>query len=419
MKKLLFCFSLICCIVPMTVTAADLFNTSDSFKVAKAVKLGRGKAYSVATDSAVNTGSGGTKIKECPANCADCDDSTSCNVCKSGYGKHRSGECVACPDNCKQCIYNNIAGDRVMMCSGSCAAGYHLERLSNGISDCCPTGKILSDVYPYLCVPETCEAGTYRSGSNLCESCPTGTYSTESNASSCKNCSTLFVGSNNTCTACSTQGSCIASSCGEGYYNGSPNNCTPCSSIDVGSNATCTACSTQGSCIARSCDAGYYLSGSNCVACSSGTYSKGGTATSCSSCSSIYAGGSNIKCTSCTTTGTCTGSLDCSGCPTGYTKNLTIDQCASSAITENRGCQADFGFTCGRCLIQEWDSQGSHIITNDIDLLCPQGHIMCPQGNACTNGGHSCKTCAAGSNLTYGNCNCPAGKLSDGLGFCR
>ena len=76
MKKLLFCFSLICCIVPMTVTAADLFNTSDSFKVAKAVKLGRGKAYSVATVPGVNTGSGGTKIKECPENCAECNDST-------------------------------------------------------------------------------------------------------------------------------------------------------------------------------------------------------------------------------------------------------------------------------------------------------------------------------------------------------
>ena len=113
MKKLLFCFSLICCIVPMTVTAADLFNTSDSFKVAKAVKLGRGKAYSVATVSGVNTGSGGTQIKECPENCADCDDSTSCKVCKSGYGQYKSGKCIPCPSHCSQCHYSAGVGAMV------------------------------------------------------------------------------------------------------------------------------------------------------------------------------------------------------------------------------------------------------------------------------------------------------------------
>ena len=56
MKKLLFSFFLICCAVPLTAEAADLFNTNGSFKVAKAVKLGRGSAYSVSASSNVNTG---------------------------------------------------------------------------------------------------------------------------------------------------------------------------------------------------------------------------------------------------------------------------------------------------------------------------------------------------------------------------
>ena len=399
--------------MPADAHAKSYIDDNGAFVLAKAVKLGRGRAYSVAADSNVNTGTGQTELRkgECESN-DECPSDKKCNtytnqcvsvcvpVAPPGMSKARpcGGQtCIADPDQphsfkCVDNCYNVV-----------CKSGYTTEVTSDGCCCVADTPTCSAGTFPNNGTCTGCAAGTYSPDGQSCIVCPDGTYSGNGAAS---------------CT------SCAAGTYASGTSNSDHYTCKSCSTLYVGSNKTCTSCTTTGICTGSnnttaSCDAGYYLSGSNCVACSSGTYSKGGTATSCSSCSSIYAGGSNIKCTSCTTTGTCTGSLDCSGCPTGYTKNLTIDQCASRAISSNTGCQADFGFTCGRCLIQEWDSQGSHIITNDIDLLCPQGHIMCPQGTACTNGGHSCKTCAAGSNLTYGNCNCPAGKLSDGLGFCR
>lgn len=214
MKKTLFTL-LLCCAAPIRADAASIFNDNNSFFIAKAVKLGRG-----------NTNLGGhtsTLAKRCPENCAECDDSGSCNVCKSGYGKNRSGQCVACPSHCSQCIYNVDVGE--MSCSGGCASGYHLEHNSTGThSDCCPTNKILSNAYPYLCVPAVCGAGTYRSSSNLCELCEIGTYSIGNNQTSCSLCSDKYDITDGTCTAC-TQDSCTAISCNEGFKNSGNNTC--------------------------------------------------------------------------------------------------------------------------------------------------------------------------------------------------
>ena len=104
MKKLLFSFFLICCAVPLTAEAADLFNTNGSFKVAKAVKLGRGSAYSVSASSNVNTGGKISSKKTCSAGCSDCDTSTGwCNACMSRYAKDNAGKCHPCPSNCASC----------------------------------------------------------------------------------------------------------------------------------------------------------------------------------------------------------------------------------------------------------------------------------------------------------------------------
>ena len=45
MKNFMLPFFLICCAVPIRAGAADFFNSAGSFKIAKAVKLGRGSAY--------------------------------------------------------------------------------------------------------------------------------------------------------------------------------------------------------------------------------------------------------------------------------------------------------------------------------------------------------------------------------------
>lgn len=337
-KSLFFIF---CCIMPCAAEAGEILNVQDGFKIAKAVKLGRGNAYSVSSASTVNTGAGGNQIKNCPSNCADCDNSTSCNECKSGYGKARSGACVACPSQCSQCIYNANVGE--MTCSGGCISGYHLEYNSTGTySECCPTGKILSD--DRLCVPETCEAGTYRSsGSNLCESCAAGTYSTGSNAASCKACSTLYVGSNKTCTACSAQGSCYSSQ-------------------------------------TISCSAGYYLSsGSNCVACAAGTYSYGETATSCSSCSDLFVGsngGMRFTCLSCSTTGTC---LTCgyNGSSSGYEMSNGKCEYVGSNSGSGSSSGSNSGSTTTRTCASEYSSKPKKCKTSQEVIYC------CPNSQDC------------------------------------
>ena len=87
MKRALIAF-LLCCSVPIMTNAADIFNFNDSFNLAKAVKLGRGSAYSVSTSSNLNTGTEKTEIAEkaeCDANCSKCDTATgTCSGCKSG-----------------------------------------------------------------------------------------------------------------------------------------------------------------------------------------------------------------------------------------------------------------------------------------------------------------------------------------------
>ena len=323
-KCLVFLF---CCIMPYAAEAGEILNVQDGFLLAKAVKLGRGKAYSIAADSSLNTGAGGTQIKNCPANCADCEDSTHCIVCKSGYGKHRSGECVACPDNCSECIYN--AGIGAMTCSGGCASGYHLEYNSTGsYSDCCPTGRILSDSYPYPCVPETCEAGTYRSGSNLCESCPSGTYSSGSNQGSCRPCSDIRVniGSNQyvNCSACSSTGSCTSYSCPAGYYTKRSGGCGQCP----------TGCSACNEYYCTACKPGYTLaSGSNqgvsyygkCLA--NGGSSSGSGSNSGSNSGSSSSGGSR-------------------SCPSGTTYKTNVRACSSNTTTYSGCVPDDFGRSC-------------------------------------------------------------------------
>ena len=345
-------------ILPVFADAADMFNTAGSFNIARAVKLGRGKAYSVAADSSLNTGAGKTEIsKSCSSGCSDCDTSTGlCNACKTRYAKDSAGKCHSCSSNCASCWMEN--GD-TLSCE-TCDSGYELATDS-------VTGS-----GPFYCkkTETVCFAGYYFGGSN-CVTCPDGTYSTGSNATSCQSCSTLTIteyGSNISCgSSCTTTGECT--SCPYGYYrpktatvltcNKCRDGCSACSDSSMG--VYCTACEAgytytldsynMGSCAAASsgsnssgsntesaattCSAGYYVSGSSCVACSSGTWSSGGTATSCSSCSSIYAGGSNITCTSCTTDGTCTGSNSGSG-----------SNSSSSSSSSSSSCTAEIGYTC-------------------------------------------------------------------------
>ena len=376
-------------ILPASADAADIFNTASSFNIAKAVKLGRGKAYSVVADSSLNTGAGKTEIsKSCSAGCSDCDTSTGfCNACKTRYAKDNAGKCHSCSSNCASCWMEY--GD-TLSCE-TCDNGYELATNS------------VTGAGPFYCkkIETVCLAGTYRSGSNNCVTCPSGTYSTGSNATSCQSCSTLTIteyGSNISCgSSCTTTGECT--SCPYGYYrpktatvltcNKCRDGCSACSDSSMG--VYCTACEAgytytldsynMGSCAAASsgsnssgsntesaattCSAGYYLSGSNCVACASGTYSKGGTATSCSSCSTLYTSAGSNTCTSCTTTGTCTGSNGGS----------------SSSSGSSSSCTPTIGYTCVNGVKTKCMYEGCASCATDT-LKC----VSCKPGYAYTAG---------------------------------
>ena len=135
MNKLFIILALLA-FAPANVRAESYIDDGSAFVIAKAVKLGRGSAYSVAADAKINNGGGGTlnTEKTCDSHCADCNTSTgNCNSCADGYYL-KNGKCVSCPSNatcsngdtfiCKDYYYKS--GDSCLaVCSGvTCKTGY-------------------------------------------------------------------------------------------------------------------------------------------------------------------------------------------------------------------------------------------------------------------------------------------------------
>lgn len=375
MNKLFIILALLA-FAPANIRAESYIDDGSAFVIAKAVKLGRGSAYSVAADAKINGNGGGGTLnteKTCDSHCADCNTSTgNCNSCADGYYL-KNGKCVSCPSNatcsngdtfiCKDYYYKS--GDSCLaVCSGvTCKTGYKTAASADGC--CCEKDNGCSALQVYnttikKCVDAVCPVGCLDSCINGCGSCESGRYLNYSNGY---------------CPLCS---SAIA-------------NCETCTSSALG--PTCTSCASgytlsNGKCVANAatCSAGYYLKNGVCTACASGTYSKGGTATSCSSCSTIYAGGSNITCTSCTTTGTCLGSntaLDCSTCETGYTKNLT--SCPSGQTLQQGRICVDSGFTCGKC-VSKSSSGGSSSSCPRSPTGSKSAGSSCSTGSECSSG---------------------------------
>lgn len=79
-------FFLICCAVPIRAGAADFFNSASSFKIAKAVKLGRGSAYNSTTLQQINGSQSKTSctVTACSARQYFNESSCSCSPCPSG-----------------------------------------------------------------------------------------------------------------------------------------------------------------------------------------------------------------------------------------------------------------------------------------------------------------------------------------------
>ncbi len=178
MKNLL--FFLICCAMPITAGAADLFDAGGSFKIAKAVKLGRSGSVSGTADSAFdnNSGSiGGSTANTCytgtynagkqgckscsdaMTGCKECDSATKCTACAGGY-KLVNNKCEYIPtqaDKDTDCIRycgegfvydrpgakNNgqelVCTKYPLSCGYGCTTGWDIDYLVQGTNYTCQT----------------------------------------------------------------------------------------------------------------------------------------------------------------------------------------------------------------------------------------------------------------------------------------
>ena len=344
---------------------------------AKVAKLGRGRAYSVATDSTVNTGTGKTELRkgECESD-DECASDQKCmgykcvSVCTQPTGRPGMSLARICAG--KKCIADPNTPHRFMCVDGCynvvCKSGYTTEVTADGcccVASSCPSGQRLENGKCVAnCTGVTCKSG-YKAVSNSTGCC------CEADTPTCS-AAQVYHPILKKCVAAVCPAHC-ADMCSKGY----------CSSCEAG-----YTLGTDGMCKQNtlpSCSAGYYLKNGVCTACSSGTYSKGGTATSCSSCSTLYTSAGSNTCTSCTTTGTCLGSntaVNCSVCTSGYTKNLK--SCPSGQKLQQGPICVDSGFTCGKCVSSS--SSGSSSSCPRSPTGSKSAGSSCSTGSECSSG---------------------------------
>ena len=182
MNKLFVIFALLA-FMPADARTESYTDDSGAFVLAKAVKLGRGNAYSVAADTKINNGGTFDTDKSCDTHCAGCDKSTGkCNSCAEGYYLKNS-KCVICPANascangdtfiCEDYYYKS--GDSCLpVCSGViCKTGY---KTAAAADSCCCTADT-----PVCSIANCAQCD---SSGLSCTKCNDG-YTTADNAKSC------------------------------------------------------------------------------------------------------------------------------------------------------------------------------------------------------------------------------------------
>ena len=243
---------------------------------AKAVKLGRGNAYSVAADANLNTGANDTQLKkgECETN-EECPSDKKCmgykcvDVCtqptpRPGMTMARicgGSKCITDPDTphafkCVDSCYNVV-----------CKSGYTTEVTSNGcccVATSCPSGQRLENGKCVAnCTGVICKSGFKAvSDANGC-CCKTDTLACSSGQiynttiGKCVN-AVCPLGCLDDC----KQG---CGSCESGrYLNYNDGLCPLCSSA-IANCATCTSSKSGPTC--TKCKSGYWLNGGKCESC--------------------------------------------------------------------------------------------------------------------------------------------------------
>lgn len=331
--------------------AGLLFAVPHGEAEAKVAKLGRGRAYSIATDSTVNTGAGKTELRkgECESN-EECSSDKKCmnykcvDVCTQptgngiSYARICAGQkCVADPSTphtfmCVDGCYNVV-----------CKSGYTTEVTSTGcccVATSCPSGQRLeSGTCVANCTGVTCKSG-YKAVSSSTGCCCEADTPTCSGAQ-------VYNAVIGKCVSAVCPNGCSSGMCSSGYctkcdsgryMNYEDGMCPTCSNA-IANCATCTSSSSGVTCTA--CDSGYTLSNGKCTVTCPANCSTCSSPTTCTKCATGYSLSSTGKCT-------LTLSSDCTKCDSGYTKNLTT--CPSGKTLQYGRVCADSGFTCGKCV---------------------------------------------------------------------
>ena len=335
---------------------------------AKAVKLGRGNAYSVAADAKLNSGKTEIAKPQCDSSCTTCDNATGkCLGCPSG--KRPSGN--RCVDNC----YNVV-----------CKSGYTTEVSGNScccVATSCPSGQRLENGKCVAnCTGVTCKSG-YKAVSNdtgcCCEadaSCPTGKWL-------CSQCGYIHEGASTPikCPLCASSNFQCLPSCQSGYsYNTTYKGC-------IKDTLTCNiGCALKGCGIGSTLkpDTGYYIkSDGTCPACSTAI-------ANCAACS-ISKLGDTPKCTKCNAGYTLSG---------GMCVKKEGDSCSDWDISYT-SCSRGYrkllsGGSCEKCP------------ANTMCATCPTGCTGSTAGVCNTSSAATCRLCATNLQIEEG-CTCPSG----------
>ncbi len=275
MKKLLLT-ALLCALSFTTARAAEsAFDAAGAFVVAKAVKLGRGKAYKIQSGQSFGSQTEFQQEISCGDHCADCDKTTGkCRKCDNGWLLD-NGICTICPEHA------SCDGSDVFSCDS-----YYVKDRGECVGVCaaktCDTGyKPVAYANECRCEAERqpCKAGTYVNTSDgSCTPCPKGTYGTGTDAATCVSCPS---GQTTASTGSTSMSACY----------------TP--SSDSGSSSSCDKCSPS--------PAGNYTSGRVCFLGSDAAYNAWLASGGC-----CY----NVSCTTVTSGYVC--KVDSSGKLIGY-----------------------------------------------------------------------------------------------------
>ena len=240
--NLLLLAGLLIAVAPGESTATSVFADQEGFVIAKAVKLGRGNAYSVAADPEINIGQPDVELKkgeceineECPSD-KKCMNNKCVDVCTQptgngiSYAKICGGlNCIPDPNTphafkCVDACYNVTcpAGQTTSLSGSSCKC----------IPVSCPSGQRLdNDTCVANCSGVVCKSG-YKAVSNstgcCCElekkPCPTN-CSTCNSDGTCTKCKSGYLLSSGKCVSCPANATCSGTgsfTCKSGYekYN--------------------------------------------------------------------------------------------------------------------------------------------------------------------------------------------------------